>query len=91
MVLIRGYLKYSNYFQNVTKCVSFSFCLLCRMTLLLGPPGAGKTILLKALAAKLDKDLRVSDSSYCYHTYYLYLYRLCPIPEARIFIAFIGR
>ncbi|GAB2216582.1 hypothetical protein Droror1_Dr00024357 [Drosera rotundifolia] len=28
------------------------------MTLLLGPPGAGKTALLLALAGKLDKDLK---------------------------------
>ncbi|KAL0401566.1 UNVERIFIED_CONTAM: Pleiotropic drug resistance protein 2 [Sesamum latifolium] len=39
-----------------------------RMTLLLGPPGAGKTILLKALAGKLDKDLRVNGRiTYCGH------------------------
>ncbi|CAH9122315.1 unnamed protein product [Cuscuta epithymum] len=31
----------------------------CRMTLLLGPPAAGKTTLLLALAGKLDKDLKV--------------------------------
>uniref|UniRef100_A0A803R1H9 Pleiotropic ABC efflux transporter N-terminal domain-containing protein n=1 Tax=Cannabis sativa TaxID=3483 RepID=A0A803R1H9_CANSA len=30
-----------------------------RMTLLLGPPGAGKTTMLLALAGKLDNDLRV--------------------------------
>ncbi|KAJ6338662.1 hypothetical protein OIU76_008181 [Salix suchowensis] len=30
-----------------------------RMTLLLGPPGCGKTTLLQALAAKLDKSLKV--------------------------------
>lgn len=37
-----------------------------RMTLLLGPPGAGKTILLKALAGKLEKDLRVNGRiTYC--------------------------
>ncbi|KAG8380612.1 hypothetical protein BUALT_Bualt06G0033800 [Buddleja alternifolia] len=39
-----------------------------RMTLLLGPPGAGKTILLKALAGKLEKDLRVCGRiTYCGH------------------------
>ncbi|KAM0933390.1 putative ABC-type sulfate transporter [Dioscorea sansibarensis] len=32
----------------------------CRMTLLLGPPGSGKTSLLLALAGKLDSSLRVS-------------------------------
>jgi DNA replication protein DnaC len=32
---------------------------LCRMTLLLGPPGSGKTSLLLALAGRLDKDLKV--------------------------------
>ncbi|CAM0881663.1 unnamed protein product [Alopecurus aequalis] len=31
-----------------------------RMTLLLGPPGSGKTSLLLAMAGKLDKELRVS-------------------------------
>lgn len=34
----------------------------CRMTLLLGPPGSGKTSLLLALAGKLDSELRVSGS-----------------------------
>lgn len=32
------------------------------MTLLLGPPGSGKTSLLLALAGKLDNDLKVSIS-----------------------------
>uniref|UniRef100_A0A1D1XCF5 Pleiotropic drug resistance protein 2 n=2 Tax=Anthurium amnicola TaxID=1678845 RepID=A0A1D1XCF5_9ARAE len=39
-----------------------------RMTLLLGPPGGGKTTLLLALAGKLDKNLRVSGKiTYCGH------------------------
>ncbi|GMN39377.1 hypothetical protein TIFTF001_008607 [Ficus carica] len=39
-----------------------------RMTLLLGPPAAGKTTLLLALAGKLDHDLRVSGKvTYCGH------------------------
>ncbi|KAM6592902.1 hypothetical protein CsatA_000605 [Cannabis sativa] len=39
-----------------------------RMTLLLGPPGAGKTTMLLALAGKLDNDLRVSGKvTYCGH------------------------
>lgn len=39
-----------------------------RMTLLLGPPGAGKTSLLLALAGKLDHDLNVSGNvTYCGH------------------------
>lgn len=33
--------------------------LLCRMTLLLGPPGSGKSSLLMALAGKLDSNLKV--------------------------------
>ncbi|XP_076882997.1 ABC transporter G family member 39-like [Bidens hawaiensis] len=39
-----------------------------RMTLLLGPPGAGKSTLVLALVAKLDKDLKVSGNvTYCGH------------------------
>lgn len=39
-----------------------------RMTLLLGPPGAGKTTMLLAFAGKLDKDLKVSGKvTYCGH------------------------
>ena len=34
------------------------FC--CRITLLLGPPGCGKTSLLKALSGNLNKSLKVS-------------------------------
>ncbi|KAK9279081.1 hypothetical protein L1049_012756 [Liquidambar formosana] len=41
-----------------------------RMTLLLGPPGSGKTTFLKALSAKLDDDLRVSGKvTYCGHEF----------------------
>ncbi|CAN4076593.1 unnamed protein product [Withania somnifera] len=39
---------------------SFISILLCRMTLLLGPPSSGKTTLLLGLAGKPDKDLKVS-------------------------------
>ncbi|KAL0303555.1 UNVERIFIED_CONTAM: Pleiotropic drug resistance protein 2 [Sesamum radiatum] len=39
-----------------------------RMTLLLGPPSSGKTTLLKALAGKLEQDLRVNGKiTYCGH------------------------
>ncbi|KAH7512125.1 hypothetical protein FEM48_Zijuj12G0057400 [Ziziphus jujuba var. spinosa] len=39
-----------------------------RMTLLLGPPGAGKTSLLLALAGKLDDDVKVTGKvTYCGH------------------------
>jgi Cdc6-like AAA superfamily ATPase len=34
-------------------------CICCRITLLLGPPGCGKTTLLKALAGRLNKSLKV--------------------------------
>ncbi|KAB1199713.1 Pleiotropic drug resistance protein 2 [Morella rubra] len=41
-----------------------------RMTLLLGPPASGKTTFLKALAGKLDDDLRVAGKvTYCGHEF----------------------
>ncbi|XP_047044233.1 ABC transporter G family member 48-like [Lolium rigidum] len=40
-----------------------------RMTLLLGPPSSGKSTLMRALAGKLDKTLKVSGNiTYCGHT-----------------------
>nr|Q2PCF1.1 RecName: Full=Pleiotropic drug resistance protein 2; AltName: Full=NpPDR2 [Nicotiana plumbaginifolia]CAH40786.1 PDR-like ABC transporter [Nicotiana plumbaginifolia] len=42
-----------------------------RMTLLLGPPGSGKTTFLKALAGKSEKDLRVNGKiTYCGHEFH---------------------
>ncbi|XP_047342131.1 pleiotropic drug resistance protein 2-like [Impatiens glandulifera] len=47
--------------QNVSGIIKPS-----RMTLLLGPPGCGKTTFLKALAGKLTKDIRVTGKvTYC--------------------------
>ncbi|GAB2264161.1 hypothetical protein Droror1_Dr00026295 [Drosera rotundifolia] len=41
-----------------------------RMTLLLGPPGAGKSTFLSALAGKLDKDLKETGKiTYCGHDF----------------------
>ncbi|KMT06316.1 hypothetical protein BVRB_7g159990 [Beta vulgaris subsp. vulgaris] len=52
-----------NILQHVSGIVKPS-----RMTLLLGPPGAGKTTFLLALAGKLDKDLKVDGKiTYCGH------------------------
>ncbi|KAL6187979.1 hypothetical protein ACLB2K_039374 [Fragaria x ananassa] len=41
-----------------------------RMTLLLGPPGSGKTSLLKALSGKSDRDIRINGKvTYCGHEF----------------------
>lgn len=44
------------------------------MTLLLGPPGAGKTSLLQALAGKSDRDLRVRLLLSTINSIYLFVY-----------------
>ena len=36
------------------------------MTLLLGPPGAGKSTLMKTLAGQMDKDLKVANAMLFY-------------------------
>lgn len=56
-----------------------------RMTLLLGPPGSGKTILLKALAGKLEKDLRVCDFVLLFHNIFL---RRLHCSKVTIYVAF---
>lgn len=38
----------------------FASCLVCRMTLLLGPPSSGKTTFMLALAGKMNKTLDVN-------------------------------
>ena len=46
--------------EKLSFTTQFNCMLIVRMTLLLGPPGAGKTTFLQALAGKLDKDLKVT-------------------------------
>lgn len=45
------------------------FC--CRITLLLGPPGCGKTSLLKALSGNLNKSLKVSSLYLCFFIFFI--------------------
>lgn len=45
--------------EKLSFTTQFNCMLIVRMTLLLGPPGAGKTTFLQALAGRLDKDLKV--------------------------------
>lgn len=51
---------------NVSSCFS-------RLTLLLGPPGCGKTTFLKALSGNLEKNLKVSD----FFSFGLLLLQMC--------------
>ena len=46
--------------KEVERSVFTWFYLTCRITLLLGPPGCGKTSLLKALSGTLNQSLKVS-------------------------------
>ena len=46
--------------KEVERSVFTWFYLSCRITLLLGPPGCGKTSLLKALSGTLNQSLKVS-------------------------------
>ncbi|OVA07250.1 ABC transporter-like [Macleaya cordata] len=50
--------------------VFFRFLLFCRMTLLLGPPGCGKTTYLLALAGKLNQSVEIT-GEISYHGYKL--------------------
>ncbi|XXG63179.1 hypothetical protein AAC387_Pa05g1421 [Persea americana] len=67
----RGLPTIMNFTFNILEGILHTLCILpsqkkpisilqASMTLLLGPPGSGKTSLLLALAGKLDKDLKVS-------------------------------
>jgi ABC-type hemin transport system ATPase subunit len=49
----------TQYLLGTPDLVEFLLLVTCRMTLLLGPPGAGKTTFLLALSGKLDKTLKV--------------------------------
>jgi ABC-type hemin transport system ATPase subunit len=49
----------TQYLLGTADLVEFLLLVTCRMTLLLGPPGAGKTTFLLALSGKLDKTLKV--------------------------------
>lgn len=44
---------------GVTHETKSSYLICCRITLLLGPPGCGKTSLLKALSGNLDQSVKV--------------------------------
>ncbi|CAM0878459.1 unnamed protein product [Alopecurus aequalis] len=63
--LVSSNKKTINILQNVNGILKPS-----RMTLLLGPPSSGKSTLMRALAGKLDKSLKVSGNiTYCGHTF----------------------